>query len=160
MLSASSSVIPRPPSPPPFRSHICHPEAAGRRIPAVERRLPERMRLRTGFSRALQGISASRFRMTGKQCHPERSDLPTRRDGRGASPMRASFRSHSPPQIRSLPLPLAAVAYLPPPGHARIPSVERHSAGTRPPTSGLLRGTAPQNDRVPVILSVSEGSRP
>ena len=33
--------------------------------------MPERVRLRTGFSRALQGISASRFRMTGKKCHPE-----------------------------------------------------------------------------------------
>ena len=91
------------------------------------------MRLRTGF------FSASRFRMTGKQCHPERSDLPTRRDGRGASPMRAFFRSYSPPQTRSLLPPPAAVAYLPPSGHARTPAVERRSAGACPPTYGILR---------------------
>ena len=105
------------------------------------------MRLRTGF------FSASRFRMTGKQCHPEQSDLPTRRDGRGASPMRASFHSHSPPQIRSLPLPLAAVAYLPPSGHARIPSVEQPSSGTRPSTSGILRPHGLRMTKSAVILS-------
>ena len=51
------------------------------------------------------------------------SDLPTRRNRRCASPQRASFSSVPPPQSRSLPLPLAAVATLPPPGHARISSV-------------------------------------
>ena len=53
--------------------------------------------------------------------------LPTRRYSRGASPVQASFRSFSPPQTRSLFPPPAAVTYLPPPGHARIPCVERHS---------------------------------
>ena len=39
--------------------------------------------------------------------------LPTRRDSRGASPWRASFRSFSPPQNCALFLPPAAVAALP-----------------------------------------------
>ena len=38
-------------------------------------------------------------------------------------------------------------------GRARIPSVERHSAGTRPPTSGILQRFALQNDSYAVILS-------
>ncbi len=45
-----------------------------------------------------------------------------------------------PPQSRSLPLPLAAVATLPPPGHARIPSVEQgaRSGHTRTPCVGRM----------------------
>ena len=40
-----------------------------------------------------------------------------------------------------------------PPGHARIPAVERHSAETCSPTSGILRHCVPQNDSYLVILS-------
>ena len=39
--------------------------------------------------------------------------MPTRRNHRVASPIRASFRSFSPPQNCSLPLPLAAITVLP-----------------------------------------------
>ena len=71
-------------------------------------------------------------------------------------PCVAARRSVSPPQTRSLPLPLAAVAYLPPPGHAGIPAVEQKASlvicaprpqdGARPPTYGILRHCVPQND--------------
>ena len=64
------------------------------------------------------------------------SDLPTRRDGRGASPIRASFRSHSPPQLRSLPLPLAAVAYILP--------TRRDSRGASPVQASFRSFSPPQ----------------
>ena len=89
-------------------------------------------------------ISPSRYASTSAahfSCH---SSLRT------CLPCVAARRSVSPPQTRSLPLPLAAVAYLPPPGHAGIPDVERRTAGARPSTYGILRHSIPQNDKFKV----------